>query len=220
MPLSLPLRRDGGLWRGTSFPAFILLSSFAFGMVGVYAFPKFLLPFTPFHLCLCLAFVLLGYPRNTARLWWYVFVVFVAGYSVEVAGVQTGLIFGEYQYLHTLGIKLWGVPPMIGINWVLVTLCGANIGFRLRLPTVLQIVASVALLLFLDVLMERVSARYGFWSWTLGEAPLQNFVAWAVCAALFVGLYKKMGLAANFSRWAVFVYTLQVVFFLWLNILA
>ena len=41
---------------------------------------------------------------------------FVVGMAVEIAGVATGAIFGEYSYGATLGTKLFAVPLVIGVN--------------------------------------------------------------------------------------------------------
>jgi putative membrane protein len=46
---------------------------------------------------------------------------------LEVVGVKTGLIFGEYKYGSTLGIKLFEVPLIIGFNWVFVILGSISI---------------------------------------------------------------------------------------------
>ncbi|MFW5803961.1 MAG: carotenoid biosynthesis protein [bacterium] len=47
----------------------------------------------------------------------------IVGFLVEVLGVQTGIIFGSYQYGETLGPKLFQVPLIIGINWLMLVYC-------------------------------------------------------------------------------------------------
>ena len=44
--------------------------------------------------------------------------IFIAGIIIEIIGVNTGLIFGNYSYGKGLGIKIWGTPLLIGINWL------------------------------------------------------------------------------------------------------
>ena len=44
----------------------------------------------------------------------------------EILGVNYGLIFGKYDYGDNLGLKLLGVPLLIGLNWVVLTfICGS-----------------------------------------------------------------------------------------------
>ena len=44
----------------------------------------------------------------------------------ESLGVNYGLIFGNYEYGNNLGFKFFGVPFLIGINWIILTAISAN----------------------------------------------------------------------------------------------
>ena len=48
--------------------------------------------------------------------------IYLGTFLLEVAGVATGAVFGSYRYTPALGALVWGVPPVIGWNWVLVVL--------------------------------------------------------------------------------------------------
>ena len=55
-----------------------------------------------------------------------VFLIFSIGMIAEILGVNYGLIFGKYDYGDNLGLKLLGVPLLIGLNWVVLTfICGS-----------------------------------------------------------------------------------------------
>ena len=45
-----------------------------------------------------------------------VFLIFSIGMIAEILGVNYGLIFGKYDYGDNLGLKLLGVPLLIGLN--------------------------------------------------------------------------------------------------------
>ena len=47
--------------------------------------------------------------------------IFLIGMIAEILGVNFGIIFGEYEYLDNLGIKIFGVPIIIGVQWILLT---------------------------------------------------------------------------------------------------
>src|SRR6478609_3641217 len=38
-----------------------------------------------------------------------------------------GLLFGEYAYGAGLGLKLWNVPLLIGLNWVMLVYCAGAV---------------------------------------------------------------------------------------------
>lgn len=48
------------------------------------------------------------------------FLIAVVTFALEVIGVKTGLVFGEYYYGKTFQISLFQVPVIIGWNWVIV----------------------------------------------------------------------------------------------------
>jgi len=107
--------------RATQIALAVLIIFHIVGLVG------FSLPATqplfqrlvPFNLLLSIG--ILGYFHQIWNRKFGIFclLIFLAGYSVEVAGVNTGLIFGEYAYDFALGPKLWSTPPMIGVNWLM-----------------------------------------------------------------------------------------------------
>src|SRR5210317_2015499 len=61
-------------------------------------------------------------------------VVIAGGFAVELIGVQTGLLFGEYAYGSALGPKLMGVPLIIGVNWLAIVLASIGVigSFKLK----------------------------------------------------------------------------------------
>src|SRR5690554_1303231 len=50
--------------------------------------------------------------KQNNRLFFYLF-VFIAGFLVELWGVNTGIVFGDYTYGVGLGPKIAGTPPII-----------------------------------------------------------------------------------------------------------
>jgi putative membrane protein len=54
--------------------------------------------------------------------WLWVAGVFQAGYLLEMFGVKTGRIFGEYIYGNNLGYKWNDVPLIIGLNWLMLSI--------------------------------------------------------------------------------------------------
>ena len=165
---------------------FLILSSHVVGLIGI-AFPvsrDFFLSLSPLNLLLSFGLVLSLHRVWTPRFAGLLVVYFLAGFGVEVLGVQTGWPFGQYHYLAALGPKLWGVPLIMGVNWALLLYATIGLAGRLVAPTGLRIALAAAGMVFVDSWIEPISADLDFWQWSIGHAPLVNFLGWFVVSAL------------------------------------
>lgn len=168
---------------------------------------------TPLALIICLA-ALLAYHRSDASAKDSIVfgAIFLAGFLVETAGVNTGMIFGKYSYGDGLGIKILNTPVLIGINWVVLTYCTAIIAEKLSVPGLLRIPAASALMLLYDMVMEQVAPAMRMWRFEDG-IPLQNYLAWVVLAMIFHTVIRIAGLGFS-NRMAPFIFVMQGIFFL------
>lgn len=103
-------------------------------------------------------------------------------FILEVIGVKTGLIFGEYNYGSTLGIKLFEVPLIIGFNWVFVILGTISIARLITNNLFLSAIISAFIALIFDLILEPIAIKLDYWTWLEGIIPLQNYLAWFVIA--------------------------------------
>lgn len=136
----------------------------------------------------------------------------VSGFLIEVAGISTHLIFGNYTYGNTLGLKLFETPLIIGVNWALLVFATGSVVHPLKAPAPVRILFASLLMVIYDILMEFAAPVLGMWSWTEGSVPLRNYVAWFVIAAGFHSLFKIMRIK-TYSSLALPVLICQVVFF-------
>jgi len=153
-----------------------------------------------------------GADRRQLVLWFVP--TLVATFLLEALGVATGAVFGGYHYTDTLGSRLWGVPPVIGWNWVLVVLgVHSAVGrWGRRLPEAVRIgLTGLGCVLF-DVLLEPVAISLGYWVWDGGTPPLQNYAAWGLIAAAgswWAGRFPKLAVHPILGAYCL----LQAVFF-------
>ncbi|MEO0471696.1 MAG: carotenoid biosynthesis protein [Bacteroidota bacterium] len=138
--------------------------------------------------------------------------VFWMGYLIEVLGVRTGLIFGNYAYGNSLGPKVSSVPPMIGLNWLMLTYMGGVIANSVLKHPLLGPAIGATLMVLMDIMIEPMAIRYDFWIWDGGSIPLQNYIAWWVISYVFVyGFYAlKMNIR---NQIAGPLYVIQFLFF-------
>lgn len=192
------------------------------GIVGylVPALNAYFLLLTPFNLLLTgLLLVYLNW-KNQIGGEIYLLAVFIIGLSVEIAGVKTGVLFGEYQYGSTLGFKVMEVPLIIGMNWLVLGYSFGAICKRiLGSSKVLSIVLAAFSMVLLDVIIEPIAIRYDYWSWELVDVPLRNYIGWFIVALLVQFLLQRLDLQKLY-KFALLVVISQTVFFIMLNLLS
>lgn len=166
----------------------VLLLAYVAGIIGLQlpTLADYFKPLSPLTLISSLVVLLLYHTDWRPSFYIYAVLALFTGYFIEVAGVHTGLVFGKYAYGWGLGVKVWEVPPVIGINWLTLTYCCGSVCDQLRVSIYTKIIAAASLMVLLDVFIEPVAVALDFWSWFNQAVPLQNYVGWwLVSAALF-----------------------------------
>jgi len=116
--------------------------------------------------------------------------VFLGGFGVEVAGVQTGLVFGSYSYGGTLGLKIAGTPLLIGLNWLMLIYMVYHLLQDMKTSFFLKAAIGALMMVAYDLLLEPVAIRLDFWQWGGGAIPLQNYLAWFVISFVFLLIWN------------------------------
>lgn len=195
---------------------FLILSMHLAGVIGLLSPAReFFQAFTPLHLIVTTA-ILLHRQWRDRRYLLAAAVVAVFTFFVEMAGVQTGLIFGEYAYGATLGPRLGGTPLLIGINWVLLSFTIAHIKGGMDYPMWAKAAVSALLMTGMDYFIEPVAMAFDFWDWADGDIPWRNYLGWYVVSLLvFLGLYRWVRFAEHpLAKW---IWWAQLGFFILLN---
>jgi uncharacterized membrane protein len=109
-----------------------------------------------------------------------------------VAGMIYGLLleygaivtFHAYVYGHFLIMIFDAVPLCIGVSWGMIIYTAMETSDRFALPWYLRPILDALLALTIDLSMDAIAIRLGFWTW--GQAgpwfgvPLGNFYAWFI----------------------------------------
>lgn len=144
--------------------------------------------------------------------WVYAVGAVLVGFWVEVIGVHTGLIFGKYAYGPVLGPHVLAVPPVIGLNWLLLSYCCGSICDQLKVSWWAKAVVASSLMVGLDLFIEPVAIQLDFWSWFGQPVPAQNYIAWWVISCfLFLAWYRLPFRKTN--RIAPWLFMVQFFFF-------
>ena len=141
----------------------------------------------------------------------------LAGFIAELVGVNTGLLFGSYEYGQVLGLKIGNTPLVIGLNWLVLVYCVASLLRPIRDNWYFPVAGALAMVAF-DWIMEPVAVATQMWSWSGGHIPMKNYLDWfLVSGALFV-IIRIFKVELN-NRLAGWLLLMQAVFFLLLNLL-
>ena len=146
--------------------------------------------------------------------------IFLIGMFSEYIGVNYGLIFGEYIYGNNLGFKLFGVPFLIGLNWVILTVICANIAsILIKNNSIIQIIIlGTLLMLLMDFVMEPIAPKLDLWKFKNLVVPTSNYIGWLIISLLTQTIYniqfmeKEVKLSFN-------LYTAIFTFFVTLNLI-
>jgi len=204
------------------------------GFAGMTLFqPGWFAALTPYNLLLLQWLGWWACPGDRKGYFLFPTLAYGIGMTVEVVGVQSGMLFGHYRYGTVLGPGVLGVPWLIGLNWFLVAAGAAALADSLHdfvsriLPldspaavsrSVLtsRVITGALLAVLFDRIMEPVAMRLGFWSWQDGQVPLLNYVCWFLVSALLI-LIGRRTIAPGSARFAARLFLIQAIFFLLLG---
>jgi putative membrane protein len=138
--------------------------------------------------------------------------VFILGMAVEIIGVRTHAIFGAYAYSGQLGQSLFGVPLVIGLNWVTLTYCAGFLARKVDPALGIRVVSGALLMVGMDALLEPFAIRFDLWQWEGGHPPLRNYLGW-FATALVAQLAYHLLLAKTLNPVATRTYFILALFF-------
>ena len=150
--------------------------------------------FTSVNLFVMSIILFLNFKLNSWRQILSILSIFLIGMITESLGVNYGLIFGEYEYGNNLGFKLFGVPFLIGINWIILTVISANIASFLtkNKNILLTVIIGALLMLAMDFVMEPIAPKLDMWRFKNLIVPPSNYIGWLIIGLLTQTIYNLL----------------------------
>lgn len=183
------------------------------GILGIsLGFEDWFITKTPLNLSIALVLLIWNYPLNSTHKITMSLIFFCVGMLAEWIGVHYDFLFGAYYYGNNLGLKIDGVPLIIGVNWAVLTLITGTIATHISNRPFLRIILGAALMVFLDFFLEVSAPQFDFWHWGVGHAPFRNFVTWFLLAALLQWLLQRTKVIGNLT-FSIHLYLAQLIFF-------
>lgn len=203
----------------------------AIGLVGILLFDKTLfIKATTFNLLLMGLLLIITQENKNAGFWLFFISSFLIGIGMEIIGISTGIIFGDYTYGDVLGYKIMGVPVIIGINWfIIIYCCGISMQMLLNrvidkvgdgmphprpvLKTLSLIIDGATLAVIFDMLMEPAAIKLGYWNWEANTVPFYNYICWFFISCLMLLIFNYVSFRKE-NKFAVNLLLIQAIFFL------
>lgn len=140
-------------------------------------FVLLLTPYTLFIISLVIFYF--SFPKLDLTLILWLVGTFVLTMIIEILGVNTGIIFGNYYYGNILGLKFFEVPIIIGINWTIViyglySLVDKFIPLNNLMKS--SVVGFMAVLF--DIILEPAAIKLNYWHWESQSVPIENYISW------------------------------------------
>ncbi len=215
---------------------FIAILFHVTGLIGILgtSYKEWFIRNTPFTLVLMGILLIWNQPKKNYYFFGYAATAFLIGFGTETIGVNTGHLFGNYEYGTVMGVKMNGVPLLIGLNWFVIVFCSASTMMQLqewmsrkletsgmemspKMANLSLIIDGALLATFFDWVMEPVAVKLGFWQWKNDEIPIYNYLCWFMISAFLLVFYRW----CSFSKpnyFAVHLLIIQLLFFFALRI--
>jgi putative membrane protein len=196
---------------------FLILILIIFHLVGIIginleAYREDILKLSSMNLFISVGIIILARKSNRSLFLFFVLLSFILGMTYEIIGVYTSFLFGTYYYGENLGLKLFGVPLVIGLNWAILAVCSGNLIHKIKLNIYIKSLFASALMVILDFLIEPVASKLDYWHWENEQIPIFNYMCWFILSLPLTFLYFKIKISEQ-NKISNVLYLILVLFF-------
>jgi len=195
-------------------------------------YKDFFISNTPLNLIVTIVLVFFTHQYINKSFWLFFIVCFLAGVIYEIIGINTGLLFGNYEYSDVMGYKILGVPVLLGALWFTTMYCVGGVTFQTfqwfkvtydvniakKIEFHLLAVLGAFVAVVLDYFLEPVAIKLNFWQWLPdGKIPFYNYVCWFFGSLILQYLFVNLSFSKE-NKFAVYLYLIQAVFFITISL--
>ena len=168
------------------------------GIIGILSsYSEWFLGYTSLNLLIYVVLIIWNLENISKKVLIAFSIPFFIGFFTEYLGVNYGLLFGTYSYGNNLGIKIWGVPLMICVNWALLTFITADLSRVIHKNIFVRSLLGGLLMMILDLIIEVSAPGFDFWRFENNTVPLKNYIAWFIIGSVAHYLYNQISLKTH-----------------------
>ena len=191
---------------------------------------------TSLNLVIMAGLLIFTQPNINRYFFLFIIIAIVVGLAVEMVGVNTGLLFGNYTYSEIMGTKFFNVPILVGVQWFVIIYCcgvimqfvnnwahqkiidlGGENGKTQKVKSISLIIDAALLATLFDFVMEPVAQKLGFWQWKNNEIPFFNYTCWFFISGLLLLVLNRLPFN-KLNPFAIHLFIIQLLFFITLRI--
>jgi len=212
---------------------FIALLFHVSGFIAIGIFKSQLfIDLTPLNLLVSFGLILYTQPKPNSAFFAFLAIAFAIGFGAEWIGINTGRLFGNYQYGTVLGPEWQGVPWLIGVNWFIMMYtigisfhmfhkmlegkAGELSSFNKKYMAFSLVFDGAALAVLVDWVIEPVAIKMGLWSWSGNVIPSLNYWSWFGVSVIIMIIFRLLPFEKH-NLFAVHLLLIQLMFFLLLS---
>jgi bisanhydrobacterioruberin hydratase len=195
------------------------------GFIGMLTNAKpWFVSMTPMTLLLMFGLFVWTEENKSRAFFQYAIIAFCVGMIVEIIGVNTALLFGSYEYGTVMGPRLFGVPILMGIQWLMTIWCSSHLlRYLLKFTTqkispLLFAAAAALITTSFDVAIEPVAMDFDYWNWENDVIPFYNYVCWFMVSLGLHWINERYYKQSSINILGVFLFGIQVIFFVLLHL--
>jgi putative membrane protein len=188
---------------------------FSVGIIGM-GLPwtrELFIKLVPLTFVVCLVILAMADHTNNRKLYWVSGAIFFIGWLVEMIGVNTGLLFGNYGYSLTMGPAVFGTPLVMGLSWLMMLYLTVAVVQGVTMHPLYRTVLTAVLMVVFDFVLEPAAIWMKMWFWQGVNVPMMNYITWFLVSLGLASLFPLMKIRIR-NRLAINLYVAQMVFFL------
>lgn len=178
--------------------------------------------------------ILLTKEKLDKHFFFFVLIAFVFSLITCGVGVNTGLLFGNYDYGKSLGPAIQNVPLALGLFWIIIIYTTGIFTEALYkkvekkfppdnlFPKTIQkfsiVIDGALIATFFGWILEPAAIKLGFWSWQTETTPFLFYITWFGLSALLLLSFELLKFKKE-NDFAVHLFIIQLLFFLAIRVL-
>ena len=110
-----------------------------------------------------------------------IFIIFI----LQVLSVNNNEFFGSFSYSSSLNHQIAGVPYIISFLWITLIFTSLSLSSKITKNNLLRILLAAFFVVLLDIILEPLGMKLGYWQWEHYSVPFQNYLMWFVISVVF-----------------------------------
>lgn len=126
-------------------------------------------------------------PLMSRKAWSGLVILTSYAYIIEYIGLETGLPYGEFEYLVALGPMFSGVPIGLPVFFIPLVVNAFLLAVLYDIRKWKLVPAVIAATLLIDMVLDPAAVSLGIWSYVSGiyyGVPLSNYLGWILSASI------------------------------------